>query len=797
LKFKSIKALLVVWTAVCLIITGAGIVLFSTISAIQMNNDVKKQALDQAEISAKKELQARSLVQAGKVQVQMEQALDTARTLSQTFEGVKEKNEDDEVILELERDPLRNILFSVLKKNDNFFATYTCWEPNSVENDEEMDMVYAGNSELGYDDTGRFIPCWRRNADGSLPESPVPLKKYDSSELRPDGLREGEFYLRAKGSKNDAIIDPHVFEFANGETAWVASLISPVKVGENFFGITGVDLKIDFLTKLCQEADRQLFNGAGTVSVISNSGVIAAHSDKPELLGKTLKDIMPEDWKENLAYIQGGKSMLEIDEGTNIYECFMPIVIGKTGTPWAIAITMPKDVVLADALAMASDMEDQGQKNMFWQIGVGITVTIAAIILIWVIAGGIAKPVVLIGNAMSHLADGDVDLSGIDKSDINKLQLRKDELGDTGRGMQRLVDELNTKAKLATEIASGNLKNTVTLASENDSLGIALKTMSDNLNKVIFEINEAATQVASGSQQITSTSQSLSDGTTRSAASLEEITSSMSEISSQTATNAENAGAANKLAKEASLSAERGNAEMNKMQDAMAEISDSSKRISKIIKVIDDIAFQTNLLALNAAVEAARAGKHGKGFAVVAEEVRSLAGRSAKAAKETEDLIGNSTKKVANGSQIAMITGEVLADIVDQVVKVNDLVKDISVASTEQSQGINQVSIGLEQIDDVTQQNTASTEESAAASEELSSQAAELRGIIAHFQIKPQQARKKSVNDAIPKPSHVQTAPAINQIGDVVDTWGADAHEPVNESHDDIISLDDNDFGKY
>ena len=225
MKFKSIKALIVVWTAVSLSITGAGIVIFNSILAIQNNEQVKTDSLKQAEKSAQRELQARSLVQAGYVQLQMEKALDTARTLSQTFEGVKELNEDDEVILEVGRDPLRNILYSVLKKNEDFFATYTCWEPNSVENDEEMDMVFAGNEEMGYDDTGRFIPCWRRNSDGSLPERPVALKNYEDKELRSDGLRKGEYYLRTKENKVESIIDPHVFTFKDGTKTWVASLV--------------------------------------------------------------------------------------------------------------------------------------------------------------------------------------------------------------------------------------------------------------------------------------------------------------------------------------------------------------------------------------------------------------------------------------------------------------------------------------------------------------------------------------------------------------------------------------------
>ena len=291
--------------------------------------------------------------------------------------------------------------------------------------------------------------------------------------------------------------------------------------------------------------------------------------------------------------------------------------------------------------------------------------------------------------------------------------------------------------KAMNEVAQGDLTVRVTgnyqgeFAVLKDNINASLQS----LGGTIGQVTEAVGQVNSGSQQIADASQSLSQGATEQAASLEEISSSMNEIGSQIIQNAERADQASKLSTEARHAAETGGNNIQQMVEAMHDISASSKQIAKVNKVIDDIAFQTNLLALNAAVEAARAGVHGKGFAVVASEVRNLAGRSAKAAHETAEMIEDSRKKVENGLSVADSTSAAFQQIMGGIVKVADLAGEIAVASNEQAQGISQINQGLNQIDQVTQQNTAHAEETAAAAEELSGQAGHLLNLAGQFTV--------------------------------------------------------------
>jgi methyl-accepting chemotaxis protein len=263
------------------------------------------------------------------------------------------------------------------------------------------------------------------------------------------------------------------------------------------------------------------------------------------------------------------------------------------------------------------------------------------------------------------------------------------------------------------------------------ALGVLLSvSISRSLRRIIAGLAEGAEQVASAAGQVSAASQSLAAGSSQQAAGIEETSSSLEEMSSMTRRNADNAGQADQLMKEALAVVERADQSVQALTTSMQEISSASEETSKIIKTIDEIAFQTNLLALNAAVEAARAGEAGAGFAVVAEEVRNLAKRAADAARTTAGLIEGTVKKIKAGSQTVAETSGAFSTVSGQTAKVSELVAEIAAASGEQSQGITQVNTAVTDIDKVTQQNAANAEESASAAEEMSAQAEQMKAMV-------------------------------------------------------------------
>ncbi len=302
-----------------------------------------------------------------------------------------------------------------------------------------------------------------------------------------------------------------------------------------------------------------------------------------------------------------------------------------------------------------------------------------------------------------------------------------------------ITGPLNKAVSIAETVAAGDLTSDID-ANRKDETGKlmrALKVMNDNLARIVGQVRSGTDTIATASTQIASGNLDLSARTEQQAGSLEETASAMEELTSTVKQNADNARQANQMAVSASAVAEQGGDVVGHVVDTMSAINDSSRKIVDIISVIDGIAFQTNILALNAAVEAARAGEQGRGFAVVASEVRSLAQRSASAAKEIKSLIDDSVEKVDSGSKLVEQAGKTMAEVVASVKRVTDIVGEISSASQEQSQGIEQVNHAITLMDEATQQNAALVEQAAAAAQSMQDQAVGLAQVVSIFKLEP------------------------------------------------------------
>jgi len=386
-----------------------------------------------------------------------------------------------------------------------------------------------------------------------------------------------------------------------------------------------------------------------------------------------------------------------------------------------------------DALTAKYALEKQAALIKLLAINFGVF--ILGLFIMFLMSKAITDPLKKVTMRLGFLSQGDLHtpVPVVKTQDETNTLARATE--KTVAMLHHVIDDITIQLDY---MSQGNFRNEIQMEYVGDMIPIkhAIQAISDSLSDTLSQIGKSAEQVAVGAAQFSDSAQILAQGTAQQADSVETLLGSTSEISAHVKQNAKNAAMANRISQQASSQAEAGNEQMEQMMRAMADISDSTKQINKIIKTIDNIAFQTNILALNAAVEAARAGTAGKGFAVVADEVRSLANQSAEAAKSTTHLIEHSIHAVETGSKIASATAQSLLSIVESTEQSAKLIDQISQASEQQSHSIEEITLGVEHISAIIQTSSATAQQSAAASEELSEQANVMHELLRRFQLK-------------------------------------------------------------
>ncbi len=608
----------------------------------------------------------------------------------------------DEVVAKMEG--WKNTTLTMMESQRDTLQNVTMTEAEVkayIDHTEGLSTAYPTGMYIGRADGGFTSATFVPDADYVVSERP-----WYQAGIESDNIVLGDVYL-------DAQTDTYVVSASgklNGGTPETT-------------GVAAADIYLNAFAEMV--ADVKVEQTGGAFIIDQKSGMILGHKDS-KLVGAVAKEAEDSFYKSIATLMEQKKEGTQEIKNSKGDEVLVELK-QVPNTTWLVVGQVPKNEILAK-------LQDLTQQLIIIAMVAIVFLCVATALCMRSI---VIKPIKLIGGVAKSIADGNLD------EELNYKS--NDELGELAFDFNKTVIELrgyvnyiNEISYVLAEIAKGNLvfKLQYEYEGQFEKIKVALESISDELNSTMQQIKTASRQVQGGSAQIADGSQTLAQGTMEQSTSIEELASTITKISEnlkQTVDDAQNARA---QSNETSGKVQECNVKMERMTDAINQISDKSAEIGKIIKTIEDIAFQTNILALNAAVEAARAGNAGKGFAVVADEVRNLASKSAEAAKSTSMLIEDTIHAVENGTLIAEDTAQAMFAVVENSQKITTIIDQIADTVTEQDVAVSEVDTGIVQVSEVVQVNAAVAEESSAASEELSGQAQELLNLVERFKLR-------------------------------------------------------------
>ena len=640
----------------------------------------------------------------------------------------------------LDRAGITNVLKANLEQNPFAFGSWMAEEPRAI--DGRKDEV-KGKAELSANDEGDFTPYWSKNRNGEI----------QFSTFRAD--YPAEWYALAAKSAKGAITSPYKAEGTDVPTT-MSSIAYPVFSNKKFIGVTGVDISLKSLSDKLKalkpfETGRVLLVAQGAQWLVAPDDDLLMKAYDAEG-ASALKTALSNGTSSVVSNIGGA-------DGEEFDRLLYPFAVPGVNATWAVIVDIPHAAISAPVHAQTVMM-----------IVSGLMVLGAVMIALFLAVRSLAQRPL-------HRLVGDVEqMAGGDYSSDLRSRPGRDEIGLVAKALDGFRHKLSESDRLAAQadaqrdaadderrrneeersssataqrrvvealgnglakLSHGNLSFRLTdeFPSEYAALKRDYNDAVASLEQAIRSVNGSVANIAAGTGEISEGTADLAKRTEQQAASLEETAAALNQLTEQVHSSAGNAGTAARTVAVAVADAETSGEVVQKAVASMRGIEQSSEEISRIIGVIDEIAFQTNLLALNAGVEAARAGEAGKGFAVVAQEVRELAQRSATAAKEIKTLINTSAAQVKGGVELVGQAGQTLEKIAQQVMQIDGLIRQISTSASEQAIGLKEVNAAVNQMDQVTQQNAAMVEETTAASMTLRSEAETLRDLVARFDV--------------------------------------------------------------
>jgi methyl-accepting chemotaxis protein len=712
MRFKSIQFSVVILAGASVLAVVVALVLYALFAGSRTQTLVHERTQTLLEQVIDQRLIALAEAQVGKLQRQFEAPMTLAKSLA-TLNSQMAPGADGAARASLSRDELSSLVSVYLEKNPELIDLYIGWEPNAFDQDDDL---YAGQEANGYDATGRFMPWWYRDG-GQLKVAPLTAVQMESEKMLPTGVREGEYYLCPKASKQPCVIDPASYDFG-GKQVLVSSFNAPIIVDGQFKGVVGNDLALDFIQGLLTAANNELYEGAGELALIASNGTLIAATQEASLVGQPATKALDPELLGQLKQSSGTQPILKQDQQQQLFQLLLPFQVAGTSTRWTLAIALPSSAVFADLQQLQSGLAEQANQDTIGMALVGLIIAALGLLVIWFVGYGIARPLKDMAAMLDDIAKGDGDLTV-------RLQVdRADELGQIASGFNTFLNKLQNMIR---DVVTSVQK--VSDSSEHTA-DIAIRT-NQGVQRQMAEIDQVATAV----HEMTATAQDVARNATQAA---------------EAANHADHSANDGKRIVEGTAKAISALAsEIGRAVSVVQNLAKDSENINAILTAIRGIAEQTNLLALNAAIEAARAGEQGRGFAVVADEVRNLAQKTQQATEEIQSMIQqlqHGTREVVSvmeqsqartddSVQQAAAAATALEDITQAVSVINDMNTQIASAAEEQSAVAEDINRNVTNIGQVAAEVAGGADEASGASAELTKLAEQQRRLINQFRV--------------------------------------------------------------
>ncbi|SDR91426.1 methyl-accepting chemotaxis protein [Halopseudomonas litoralis] len=600
MKFKSIQFSIAALAGACLFVAVGGMTLYALVAFDRNQSMVVERSEQILEQHVRSKLEAVASAEMLRIRQQLEQPFAVNEQLALLNRQVADVQDGLPAVM-ISREEMLRYVYKVLEDQPELLAAYVAWEAGAFDG---LDDLYAGTGRPGHSQSGQFIPYWYREADGSIALDL--LTELNDETLLDNGIRAGEYYFCPRDTQGPCVIDPAPYDVGD-RTVMLSSFTAPIMLNGEFLGIVGADLSLDFLQSMLEQSNSRLYDGLGHQALISTNDRLVAWTGNGTALGQHAEQVLDTAEMANLKRL-ADQPIYEVDRANNEIELWMPVPLGNSGTRWALLISLPLDVVMAELQALEDELV-QNQSSVAVTLAViGALIVLIGLGVMLLVGYSLARPARRLATMLDEVAQGEGDLT--QRLEIN----RADEFGDIARGFNAFLDKLQGMMR---EVV-GSVQQ-VTDAAENTA-DIAMRT-NDGVQTQLGEIELVATAVT----EMTATAQDVA----RNAG-----------LAAEAAGNAQgSASHGRKVVQDTAETIQSLAADIERAAETVQALARDSENISSILETIRGIAEQTNLLALNAAIEAARAGDHGRGFAVVADEVRNLALKTQNSTEEIQRMI--------------------------------------------------------------------------------------------------------------------------------------------------------------